>query len=133
MLKNSGFKFEISFERSEIKFWNRVLNLWRLIKQKYIIAKVNEIEQNLMKNFIRYCLLLLHSVNHCRILWKTVNFCHFCKILFTTAKVSVHFYSKFGLKWVLIGFKAERSSFVSTKCHLASFLKMSFNQNDQNF
>ncbi len=59
---------------------------------KLLIDEV--IDDNLMKVF-GYCLIMWHSVNDCRILYKSVNLNTFCRILPTTTKVSVHFHLKF--------------------------------------
>jgi hypothetical protein len=42
-------------------------------KPKLLIGKVDEIEQNWTKMFVRFCLLQWHSVNNGRILSKSVN------------------------------------------------------------
>jgi hypothetical protein len=68
------------------------------------IDEVNEIEQNLMKCFFRFCLLPCQLVNISFILFKTLT--TFYRILSTTTKVSVNFHLEFvingwwaGLMW----------------------------------
>jgi hypothetical protein len=77
ILKSCCFSFLFKFELYHNPILSLEAKLMTGTKLKLLIDKVNKIEQTCMKNIIRFYLLPSHSVNNCRIGFKSVNYQNF--------------------------------------------------------